>query len=762
MWISRFAWHRAPPEPVETSWQALAAALSTHLEVPVKDQAPCWAPSWWQPGSPRTKETACGCSALVYDCDHGDSAAWLACIKGLVSARFSFLVYSTHSYKGTNAPGPVKSRIVIELLRAITPAEHRTVWPAFAAQHLPTLVDLRTRDVSRLYWLPSCAPGAPRFAQTFAGRPLDPTPLVNSTDVPEDEPLAPWKIAQDADLIAVQRLWKGRQWIQEKAALDALVNREPIAITGERDNTVYRLVRALVREIPHVTSDSLADLFIPSIAAMGGEPTRDSVRDKIERARQSLTEAPARQAQHRPIVQADAGAEIFIRHPITGTYKGPVARAGAVERIAELLAPDVTAGRLSLVTADGKPKSLGRLVHDYGACVSSVEYEYGRKASGIEDDALILGAAIPPEHTPAYSPRVEMWLRAIAGPHLRDLYTWLVVAYTKPLETLAALVLVADGGVGKNLFAACVASLWGPHARPTDADEALGSFNEGLQECPLILAEERLPQDDRGRTVSALIRKSITDSSVRLNKKHQNLARIRGSVRWLVTVNSDTALRFQEDLSEADIEAIAERLYRIDVPPEVRETTEALGPMQLIAEFPGHIAAVAASWVPVKTTRLWIRQNDSRVAMALAVGGSFRSAVIQWVLGWIMQPGFLVLGRVPMSKIEGDEILVASRDISDGWDCYCPRSKRIELPQIGAALSALGIPKRRRMKERSGERVSCYSIDPDKLIAWAGASRYCTAEDIRNKLRSVMTLGSGVDGNRVAQVVDIASRRGVA
>jgi hypothetical protein len=710
---------------VSTSWPALAQALTEHRDIAEKDRAPAWSPTTFRNGV-RAIPTALGTDALAFDLDRGPSASYFEALRSLTQDGLAFVTYTTHSYTPTDPS--VRARVVVSTDRTISPQEFRRVWGHVAASRFPGLVDGSTKDVSRLYWLPSAAPGAPRFARAFEGRPLQIDEILR-TAPPDDEPEAtrPWKAATEHDLREILGSWKGRKWRQSKAALEALIEHQPIAIPGERDNTIYRLVRDLVREAPHLTTESLAQLFAPSLAAMGSDHAYlEEIEKKIDRARdQAIRETP--KADTGPaLIQLDSTGNVYVKASLTKRYVGPIARVGAVERVAELMGPEIATGALSLVTVDGKAKTIASLVREIGAGVERVDYEYGRQGGGIEGDALVLGCAVPPRIDPAPSLRVDGFLRLLCGHALRDVYSWLVQAIAKPLEPIAALALIGPPGIGKNLFAACVASLWGPNVQATTAEELISDFNENLLYCPLVWADEQLPKDGRGRTTSALLRSSVSAVDLTLNRKHQNKQRIKGSPRWLITVNSLDRLIFQEDLADQDIEAICERVYQIPFPKEraydIKIYLEKADPAKIVEEFAAHVAWIAEHVQFKKEGRFWIQQADSPLRMHLSLNG-WRSLALEWIANYRENPAALEsMGRKPLSRMKEGVPWIATRDVLDGWSCYMRHAKCPGIHVVGRALNLVGDLMRER--EAEGERMRLYRIDLRKLNAWIEMSGF--------------------------------------
>ncbi len=149
------------PKPKRTTWDALVRSLSSHRERTEKDGS-AWAPAAYRVGTTRGKENVTHVGALVFDVDHGEPAWQL--LEG-----YEHIVHTTFSNSDANP----SYRVVIPLARPVDAAEWESFWHRSRAALCPT-VDDACKDASRLFYTPSCPPGAPRRVVHGAGRFLDP------------------------------------------------------------------------------------------------------------------------------------------------------------------------------------------------------------------------------------------------------------------------------------------------------------------------------------------------------------------------------------------------------------------------------------------------------------------------------------------------------------------------------------------------------------------------------------------------------------
>lgn len=161
------------PRSLVVAWPELVKMLSDHLERPTKD-GPLWSPTKYGPDATRGNNFVLEVTAAVGDFD--DGASWEEVAERL--APYEYVAHSTYSFE----PEHPKFRVVIPLTRPV-PGH---LWPAAKAKidyHVFCLAsDPAAKDASRIYYRPSCPPGALRFNQHHQGEALDVDAL---PDVPQ-------------------------------------------------------------------------------------------------------------------------------------------------------------------------------------------------------------------------------------------------------------------------------------------------------------------------------------------------------------------------------------------------------------------------------------------------------------------------------------------------------------------------------------------------------------------------------------------------
>ena len=118
-------------------------------------------------GSSRANSNVEAISAVVFDVDDGTPADSLPA----ALTWFEHIVYTTHNHSVQHP----RCRIVLPLEREIPPSEYSRVWQ-YANRLIGGHADQNSRDLSRLYYLPSCPTEARAFAfsRHQRGRRIDP------------------------------------------------------------------------------------------------------------------------------------------------------------------------------------------------------------------------------------------------------------------------------------------------------------------------------------------------------------------------------------------------------------------------------------------------------------------------------------------------------------------------------------------------------------------------------------------------------------
>lgn len=236
--ISRFSHTRDNyPQAERPTLAQLTRLLTVHEERDHKD-GPLWSPTVYLNGSTRSNASVQSLTALVFDQDqHVDYED----IKRRVSA-YECIIHSTFS----STPENPKLRLVLFLSRPVSAIEYPEV--RARAEHLLGLAaDPATKDPARIYYLPSCPPGALHFAEHYTGSLLDPDTLPSvpghtSQSTGFQPPAAPIEgtlpyHAQHHKLVSIAGSMRARGCeVDEIEAALQVINERRCEVPGPREN----------------------------------------------------------------------------------------------------------------------------------------------------------------------------------------------------------------------------------------------------------------------------------------------------------------------------------------------------------------------------------------------------------------------------------------------------------------------------------------------------------------------------------------------
>ena len=157
------------PKPRKMLWPKLARVLVRHTERSTKG-GPLWSPASYPPGATRARANVLEVSCLVADIDHNADSDTFDVVSDALK-NLCHLVHTSHSHT-TDEPA---FRVVVPLAEPIQACAYDDIfrrWELFL-RHCRIKLDSACSDPCRMYYLPTCAPGAERVAYTRAGERLD-------------------------------------------------------------------------------------------------------------------------------------------------------------------------------------------------------------------------------------------------------------------------------------------------------------------------------------------------------------------------------------------------------------------------------------------------------------------------------------------------------------------------------------------------------------------------------------------------------------
>lgn len=588
------------------------------------------------------------------------------------------------------------------------------------------------------------------------------------------------------DLRELVKKWKSgsqnKRWLAER--IRKICDGQPFADDGERDSTLFRICAALAETFPHASATSVASIMEPSLEAMGldGPGAADAI-EKIRRKQAeprmastgriaelfnnrritpytdtelalfaSQMECTVEQLSRRWVVQR--GKSFYL---LVGTlhedgtcheadYVGPFTNDDAANAARRELSPATGAAGvvLDMITEKNtRAKTIHELVKDYGNVAIEAIIDLTADFSYYDPATRQFIEATAPlrDLDPRFDPQIDQWLRHMSGPQIVKLLEWLA-ACPQLTYPCAALYLEGMKGVGKTLLAVGASRLWSTNG-PTELEQAFATFNEKLCHCPLAFADESVPTDSRGRLRTAELRESIQARERSLKRKFMHVQPMKGAIRIVLAANNKDLIQTSENLTQHDVQALAERIVHIPV-HEAAAT--------YLAELKAADPQITNRWVEgdlIARHILWLRANiklntsnrflvsgdSSELARTLTVNDRMKGACCNWLVAFLLDPTKLRAAAPKLAThviVDNGRLLVNSQVLVEQWELYTTNEEPPPTGKIFRALSGMAVHEDRTLKRDStGRAVQYREIDTDSLVAWAEQSGYASGETIR-------------------------------
>lgn len=435
--------------------------------------------------------------------------------------------------------------------------------------------------------------------------------------------------------------------------------------------------------------------------------------------------------QRRWIIQKGQSYYVYIN----GDYQIPLSAMELDVSLPRDLAPAVSNGFIQLDTtnAKGEPrkKNTKELLADYASVARTVVTQLDLGYSYYDEETQTFYEACCPIRPlePVYSPEVDRWLKLLGGAMSDKLLDW-VATVTQLTKQSAALYIQGTPGTGKSMLSQGLAKLW-HKGGPTELVRVLGEWSGDMARCPLIVADEQIPQSFKGQRTSAELRSLIGSSSRTLSRKYLANSDLVGATRLILSANNADMLVFDETLSQHDLEAVAGRFLHIKTDNKAKTYLESISTEGWVDD---DIIAKHALWLrdnrAVLPGRRFIVEGEaSDVSKMLATRGGVAGRVAEWLVRCICDDRPTAgPTQKDLVRIGNGDYLVCTDAIITFWDYYVKSSHVPSTPQVGAALRNLSTDTRRpKGKNRY------YLIDLESICSWAESNLVGDPETIREK-----------------------------
>lgn len=346
----------------------------------------------------------------------------------------------------------------------------------------------------------------------------------------------------------------------------------------------------------------------------------------------------------------------------------------------------------------------------------------------------------PKEHT-----NVGKWLELLTGggdAH-EKLLDWMATV-TELGRPTSALYVWGRKGCGKNTLVRGIARLWTKTGAPCPMEAFVSGFNSLIAECPIIFADEDFPPE--AKNVTALIRRTLGQDTFRLSRKFLPDVMVEGYPRLCVAANDPGLLEnLREDMTQATVEAVAERVRILRARDEAAEYLLTLGPKETATwAYTGDKIAEHCLWLKAsrkvsRDGRFLVPGEMTDAVAALSISG-FPGALLQflglaftkhWKDGKFTHPSLM------QQVFPGNgKLLIKAQVFLDErlWEDFVGQEWRKSPVKIGKAL------REHLALEELEDRM--HSIKWDLLLLWMRRNGVGDVEDVRLAVtRNVMGEG---------------------
>jgi hypothetical protein len=424
-------------------------------------------------------------------------------------------------------------------------------------------------------------------------------------------------------------------------------------------------------------------------------------------------------------------AGTFIRVP-GGDYMGPISDKGLVPLACrDYLSPAETAGVFMYVrnekTQELKPKGFAEIADQYGYFPSAMRYSYSVPKSILEGSTFTQKAGRVRPFEPQYDPQIDQWLRLFAGEQIEPLLDWLATLLDLHRPT-AAPCIMGQSGAGKDLFADGITQLWGTRI---EFHNALGVFNGELTRSPIVFANEEVrgPHGFKGSVAEAL-KDMISSDRRKVQDKYAHPTDLLGCARVIMATNARGVLKFERQPTEADIEALDDRVLLLRPGREARQYLIDIGGRDVTETWVGggkiaqHVMWLRSTRV-VKPGPRFLVQGQGGMSTVLAADGRGSVAVLAAIIKALIGP--MSVNKKVAHRDEDGKVWVSMNQLKENWATYGGKD---QVEDMGAVFNVICEPNTSWPKKVEGELVRMRVVKEAVLLRAASADGDDTLEQV--------------------------------
>lgn len=526
---------------------------------------------------------------------------------------FFYIAHTTHKHRAKCYGAKPRWRAVFPLDEPIPAEKGADAWKKFyilAGQSS----DAQCSNINRRWYLPSTYDLSVAESVINPGRFLSTDDLKN---VDLDDPTLKQTVVghDDGRIFEVQEIIRKRGRQSKKYSL--LHEGKAFAEEGERRKSLrditYALAHAYRRplsqeDITAIFSQSLnrmqedtpEDAYRAYSSALGKVLAKDTGTDDLALATQRKalgTRSGYTRGELKNLAESVGVADL--KHywilnyrnenfflDATGKYRGPFGLNGFFAACREHL----SRAPLQFLSADGECMSPTQIKAQHSTNISEIVYDVRISSDKIDGDALIIGtksSLLGPEE----NKDIAHWLWLLSGEDEKQHDILLDTLAIYPDLTKPAPIVAIQGpkDIGKSLLARGLSRLFCKHD-PTPLGIAIAEFNGDLKNCPLVWADEGLPNS---RTLKIhptewLRERSIAESHM-LNIKFLPHVRMHGYLRFFLSSN-ESILSIKKNATKDTLAALAQRIFFMAVGDKAAKYLDRFEPSTIDSWEKGGIA----------------------------------------------------------------------------------------------------------------------------------------------------------------------------
>lgn len=397
---------------------------------------------------------------------------------------------------------------------------------------------------------------------------------------------------------------------------------------------------------------------------------------------------------------------------------------------------------ISLRDDKGKLLPGSEIMHRYSSGVKRSVFRYtpGTSYDDVTGTLTTTLTDVHPQLKPEFNKEVDDWLDMLGGDNAWRIKDWLSVLFQYDYP-VCALYLEGAPGVGKGLLVESLAQIWS--GKFCGFSELTKAFDQRILETPLIWADE-IAEGAVGKSMSAAFRKIVGSSVHDVSVKYESNMELHGCPRVMITANNSNAIRFMENMSGDDIEAVVTRFGHVMCNPETEQYLLDLGGRRHTLDWSkglgiaNHVAWMNENYVlPEKTGRYlipgWARDFAENLVAHGSMQGEVQDAIVRYLTAHVVK-GQPIKG---MCTWHEGSLGVNTTVLQDSWSLLMgDKAKVPSRSQINKTAKSL-CHGHVRKRTKTGQSLRYRLVKMDSLVRYAEQVLDIDAEEMTKAFKRI-------------------------